>query len=160
MFGRILFVSLFFSSLFSITAHAAGAEAFPLSATSSDEFRKQAQDLRGQMGAGGKYASLSQADQSRVGKQLDRLQEIYDKRAAGGTVNNNDQVSLVNASEEINAVLSGNVDDKLVCEQVRKLGSNRTQKVCLTVAQRKAQQDESRKLMQERRPLGTSGSGL
>lgn len=76
------------------------------------------------------------------------------------SINNSDQVVLVNASEEINAVLSGDEDQKLVCEQVRKLGSNRTEKVCLTVAQRKAAREAAKADMHERRPLGTRGSGL
>ncbi len=142
-------------------AHAAAAsEVFTLTATSADDFRKQSQELRSEMAPGGKYATLSAADQARVGKQLDRLQAIYDKRAAGGSTSNKDQVVLVNATEEINAVLSGDEDDKLICEQVRKLGSNRTEKVCLTVAQRNAAREAAKADMRERRPLGTRGSGL
>ncbi len=140
--------------------HAATAEVFKLDATSSADFRTRADELRREMAPGGKYGQLSAADQARVGKQLDRLQEVYDKREAGKRINNSDQVVLVNASEEINAVLSGDEDQKLVCEQVRKLGSNRTEKVCLTVAQRKAAREAAKADMRERRPLGTRGSGL
>lgn len=152
-----------FSVLLAVTAplaaHAA-TEVFKLDATSAADFRVQADELRREMAPGGKYEKLTPADQARVGKQLDRLQAMYDKRAEGGSISNKDQVALVNASEEINAVLSGDEDQKMVCEQVRKLGSNRTEKVCLTVAQRKAAREAAKADMNERRPLGTRGSGL
>ena len=136
MMRKFLLVSILFVAMSSFATHASAPE-FALDATSAEDFRQQAQQLRSEMAAGGKYANLAPADQARVGKQLDRLQKLYDKRAAGGSVSNADQVALVNASEEINAALSGDEDQRMVCEQVRKLGSNRTEKVCLTVAQRK-----------------------
>lgn len=159
MMRKILLATVFLV-LGSFALHASATEVFKLDATSAEDFRQQAQQLRVEMAAGGKYAHLVPADQARVGKQLDRLQAIYDKRASGGSVSNLDQVALVNASEDINAALSGDEDQKMVCEQVRKLGSNRTEKVCLTVAQRNAAREAAKADMRERRPLGTKGSGL
>lgn len=160
MIRKFLLVSSLFVACSSFATHAANAAEFTLDATSADDFRQQAQALRAEMAAGGKYAHLSAADQARIGKQLDRLQAVYDKRADGGSTSNKDQVTLVNATEEINAALSGDEDQKLVCEQVRKLGSNRTEKVCLTIAQRNAAREAAKADMRERRPLGTRGSGL
>ena len=160
MMRKFLLVSVLFVAMSPVALHASAPAAFALDATSAEDFRQQAQALRTEMAAGGKYAKLSPSDQARVGKQLDRLQGIYDKRADGGSMSNLDQVALVNASEEINAVLSGDEDQKMVCEQVRKLGSNRTEKICLTVAQRNAAREAAKADMRERRPLGTKGSGL
>lgn len=143
----------------SLPAHAA-TEVFKLDATSADDFRRQADELRHEMAPGGKYGKLSSEDQARVGKQLDVLQSLYDKRQAREKFGKRDEVALVNASEEINAVLSGNEGDRLICEQVRTLGSNRVQKVCMTVAERRARNEAAKADLRERRPLGTSGSGL
>lgn len=156
---RKILLSVLLAVIAPLAAHAA-TEVFKLDATSAADFRAQADELRREMAPGGKYEKLTPVEQARVGKQLDRLQVMYDKRADGDSISNSDQIVLVNASEEINAVLSGDEDQKLVCEQVRKLGSNRTEKVCLTVAQRKAAREAAKADMNERRPLGTKGSGL
>ncbi len=135
---------LVFSSILA-SGLAVAAEPMPLSATSAAEFRQQAAQIRQDMQPGGQYAKVSTDGQTRVGKQLDVLQKLYDNRAEGKSFKKSDEVKLVNASEEINAILSGREDDRLVCEQVRKLGSNRTEKVCMTVAERRARQDEAKK---------------
>lgn len=156
----ILASSLALVSGFCASSAFAASQPFPLDATSASEFRKQAEDLRHEMHAGGKYAQLTVDNQKRVDKQLDVLQELYDKREVRANFGKKDEIALVNASEEINAVLSGNDDDRLICEQVRTLGSNRTQKVCMTVAERRARNDAAKSDLRERRPLGTKGSGL
>jgi len=141
---RSALITFAFSTIFA-SASVFANQAFTLSATSAEEFRQQSRELQEQMRPGGKYANLSSADQIRVTRQLERLQELYDNRAAGKSFKRTDEVKLVNATEEINAVLTGNDDDRLVCEQERKLGTNRTQKVCMTVAERKARNEEARK---------------
>ncbi len=141
LFPRIALIAAFFSG------SVAFAEPFPLSAASADEFRQQAQTLRTSMQPGGQHANVTPANQERIGKQLDVLQKLYDDRAEGKKFRKADEVKLVNASEEINAILSGREDDRLVCEQVRTLGSNRTTKVCMTVAERRARQEEAKKDM-------------
>jgi hypothetical protein len=155
------------SSLFSILMFSAlvfsgavmGADPFTFSPTSPEEFQKQAQDLREQMKPGGQYAHLSVADQARVGKQLDSLQKLYNGRVAGKSFKSSDEVKLVNATEQINGILSGDESKRLVCEQVRRIGSNRSEKVCTTVAERNANRDEGRRVLHDRRPAGTLGSG-
>lgn len=138
-----LALSILVCSFVIAPASVVAKDAFDLSATSAEEFRKQADALRAEMNAQGKHASLSSADKSRIGKQLDNLQKLYDNRAAGKEFKRSDEAKLVNASEEINGILSGNEDDRLVCEQVRKLGTNRTERVCMTVAERNERREEA-----------------
>lgn len=126
-------------------------EAFDLSATSAAEFRQQADALRNELKAGGKYASLSPKDKEQIGKQLEVLQDLYDDREAGKRFGKRDEVKLVNASEEINGLLSGDEDDRLVCQQERRLGTNRTERVCMTVAERRERREEAAKELRNQR---------
>ena len=160
MFSRLILSSILMLGLCVPMAASAANVVFPLDATSAAEFRKQADELRRGMAQGGKYDKLSSEEQVRVGKQLDVLQGLYDKHQMRAKFGRKDELALINASEEINAVLSGNEDDRLICEQVRTIGSNRAQKVCMTVAERRARGDAARTDLRERRPLGTRGSGI
>ena len=136
MFYRsILAISL---ALAGITgAHAASdtKEAFPLNAESTDEFREQATTLRSEMDKG-KYEKLSTGDKKAIDKRLDQLDVLYVKRSTGANLNGDEAAALVNASSEINSLLKGNESDKLICEQVKILGSNRRTKVCMSAADR------------------------
>lgn len=65
-----------------------------------------------------------------------------------------DQVSpqvrtdIFNDQQQINLILSqGHEDSRMICRRERMTGSNFPQNVCMTVAQRRAQQLEGRKLL-------------
>lgn len=151
MYRSVFAVCLFVASFAPVDIHAASKEVFDLTATSAEEFRQQADALRNEMKAGGKYASVAPSDKEKIGKQLEVLQELYDDRAAGKRFGKKDEVRLVNASEEINGLLSGDTDDRLVCQQERRLGSNRTERVCLTVAERRELREEAAKDLRNQR---------
>lgn len=144
-------ISLFALVLAASTAFAAPAakEPFALKAESTAEFRAQAQTLRQEMQAG-RYANLKSKDKKRVDVQLDKLDALYVKRTSGGKIYDADAIALVNASSEINNILVGNDEDRLICEQVKTIGSNRVQKVCMTAAQRAERHAEAQRDLRER----------
>lgn len=149
---------MFYRSILAITlalagisgAHAASnsKEAFPLNAESTAQFREQAATLRSDMDKG-KYSELSSGEKKAIDKRLDELDALYVKRSTGAKIDGDDAMALVSASTEINAVLAGDSDQKLVCQYEKILGSNRRTKVCTTVEERerrhRADQDELRR---------------
>lgn len=136
MFCRsILAISLALAGSSAAYAATDAKEPFPLSAESTEEFREQATALRGEMDKG-EYDKLSNVDKRTINERLDQLDALYVKRGAGAKLDNNEAVTLINASSEINAVLRGNNSEKLVCERVKLVGSNRSNKVCMSVADR------------------------
>ena len=140
-------------------AHAASnsKEAFPLNAESTAQFREQAATLRTEMDKG-KYSDLSRGDKKAIDKRLVELDALYVKRSTGAKIKDADAIALVNASSEINSLLAGNGDEKLVCEQVKMVGSNRSTKVCMTSAAREARRREDQKEMRDSRIDGRSGN--
>ncbi len=117
-------------------AQGTGKDPFELTAHGAAEFRGQADALRDEMDTG-RYTELSERDKATVHAQLARLQAIYDKHARRERVDTIPHgIAVVNASEIINGVLAGDADDRLVCEQVKKAGSNRIEK-CATARERR-----------------------
>lgn len=139
-----------------VTAPVFASSPFAATASDAEEFRVQAAEVRSSMKPGGRFADVTAKDQELVGKQLDRLQEIYDKRGSK-PVTPRQQSVIVNATSEINALLTGDEDERVICEQVKKTGSNRPERVCQTVAQKKAIREESKKTLHESRPSGRMG---
>lgn len=159
MFRELILASLLVAGASLSGVAVAAPQPFPLNASPA-EFREQADVVRREMASGGKYAQLPAHDRQKVGKQLEVLQKLYDKRQGGASLNHRDEVTLVNATEEINALLSGNDDAKLVCEYERKLGSNRRERVCMTVAERRQAQDDARHQMRRALDSAEATKGL
>ena len=142
MFYRsILAVSLIFAGVSGAHAATDSKEAFPLNAESTEQFREQAATLRSDMEKG-KYSELASADKKTIDKRLDELDAMYVKRSTGAKMGGDDAMALVNASSEINALLAGDSDQRLVCEYEKVLGSNRRTKVCTTVEERERRNRE------------------
>ena len=52
-----------------------------------------------------------------------------------------DQIAVFNALEAIEAIVNQAEDERLVCERYKPVGSNRTQTMCKSVAQRRDEQE-------------------
>ena len=130
-------------------AATASKDPFPLSAKSTEEFREQASTLRAAMEKG-EFSDLSAGDRNAIDKLLVELDALYVRRSASGERAESVETAAINANSEINALLTGNNGEKLVCEQVKRVGSNRSTKVCATVAERDARRREAQKFILDR----------
>lgn len=120
-------------------AAAVETDPFPSTARSAEEFQAMADALRAQFASGGRYAALSATDRADVESDLSALQEMYDAHAQGQQVDRNlpKKIAAINAYSRINAKLGGDDDNRVICEQVKKVGSNRFGKYCATVRERR-----------------------
>lgn len=117
---------------------------FQLTARNAEEFRLQAAELRSQLQPSGSYAAVDAKGRASIETQLQRLQALYDRHEAGMRTDTlASQTDVVNAAEAINGVLAGDLGDRLICQQVKPLGSNRIQKVCQTLNDREHRHRES-----------------
>ena len=141
---RVFAISLLLAGFLAAPPSASAAapieiDPFPATARSADEFRERADALRTQLQAGGSHAALSAQDRSAIDEDLANLQQMYDKHAQGRRVDDDlkMKISATNAYSRINATLGGTSDDRVICEQVKKVGSNRFAKYCATVRERR-----------------------
>ncbi|WP_394002620.1 hypothetical protein ACF3M1_16860 [Luteimonas sp. WGS1318] len=102
--------------------------------------------------------ALLLAEQERVDAMLqgvDRVSELDERR----------QSELLNALASIQSIVAQAEDERMVCQRSKPIGSNRTQTVCKTVAQRRmereaAQQDMGRRNLDcSEAAMGLGGCG-
>lgn len=106
-------------------------------------FEEQAAKVRDGMAANGQYSGVGQADRHTVETELNKIRELLYRKGEAGSLNDRDQVDLANAQERVNAILTRNDGDRLVCTYERRSGSNFKYKSCMTVSQRDAERRRS-----------------
>lgn len=117
-----------------ILSHATGPE-WKIVTDTPQAFAKQAAEVRKEMGPRGEYGGISGNERSAVNADLDRIAALLRKRGAVSKLNDSEQVDLMNAQERINAVLTKNEGNRLICTLEPRTGTNFKQKVCRTQAE-------------------------
>lgn len=132
---------------FPVTGGASAAKGMPwkFAVDTPAAFAAQAADVRKEMGADGKYGAISVADRTAVEADLDKIDALVRKRGSADKLNDAEQVDLMNAQERINAVLTHNEGNRLICKMEPRTGSNFKMKVCMT----KHERDEIRRKSQQ-----------
>lgn len=84
---------------------------------------------------------------------LSEQTQVLDKlagKASTTELSEADQITVFNALETIEGIVNKAEDERMVCERVRQVGSNRSQTVCMTAADRRARQEAAAKGLGER----------
>lgn len=97
----------------------------------------------------GKYSRFDDAARARLYRAQDVIFAILSGGKALEQLSKDQQADLVNAVEEVKAVLAENERDKLQCWRERKTGTTMKVTRCETVAQRERLQQESRQWMDD-----------
>jgi len=112
---------------------------------SLDSFNVEAAKIREEMKSGGAYSHMQGSDKGRVEARLDEIQKLLSSHSGQGDLRPEEKVHLVNAQEEVNAILHHNDNNRLVCEHVAPVGSHVPVTTCRTygeiMEQHKADQD-------------------
>lgn len=116
---------------------------FELTVRGPDEFRGQAERVRASLAEGGSNAGLTEAQRGRVGELLDSIQALFDRHGSAQALDEGDRLVIVNAQNEINAILAHRADEQVTCEFVMRTGSHRRSKQCLTRKQREERRAEA-----------------
>ncbi len=122
------------------------------SADTPAAFEEQVEKVHEEMKGEGRYGDISAKDRTAVEADLNRIRDLLGRKGSAGALNDTDQVDLVNAQERVNAILTRNDGDRLVCTYERRSGSNFKYKNCVTVrdrdtARRKSQEGYQNELM-------------
>lgn len=108
-------------------------------------FDKQADGIRAQIGQGGRYQFIKDDEKRTVEQRLNSIAAILDKHADGSRINDAEKLQIVNAQEEVNAILAQRDSKRLVCERRAPTGSHRPVNTCRTYGEieqeRRATQD-------------------
>lgn len=86
----------------------------------------------------GTYARFEPAELDRMHRAQDRIFQMLNGVNDIDQLDADRQAELLNAIEEVKAVIAQNEDDRQICRREHKLGSTMKQTVCATVAERRA----------------------
>jgi hypothetical protein len=96
----------------------------------------------------GEYSRFSESDIRKMEAAQDRIFHILDGKTSIDQLNEGQKTDLSNALDQVKATLLANEDNRVICKIERKTGTNLTSRRCETVAQRKANSDEARRMME------------
>ena len=95
----------------------------PVVAQTLADFERQAAAVRDGMQAGGTYSYMREEDKQRVEQRLGEMQHLLEQHAAQAQLAQPDKVVLINAQEDLNALLLQNDNNRLECERGAHTGS-------------------------------------
>ncbi len=105
---------------------------------SLDEIRSQQTEIREDARAGrGIYENLSESQRAELFSKQDVALRLMEGKQAVGELNEPERIELFNQLEAIEALVNQAEDQRMVCQRVATIGTNRKQRVCKTVAQRR-----------------------
>lgn len=148
---RVLLAAVLSVGLMGLAAQAAAAEQAEavLTAQTKVSFDKQADGIRAQIGPGGRYQFIKDEEKHTVEQRLGAIAAILDKHADGSKVSADEKVQIVNAQEEVNAILAQRDSKRLVCERRAPTGSHRPVNTCRTYGEIEQERRATQDLMRQ-----------
>lgn len=125
--------------------HAAKQKSWNFAVDSPAEFEAQAAEIRQEMGTDGQYGAISVNDRKAVEADLERIEAILTSKDSMDRLNDQQKIDIVNAQERINAVLTKNDGNRLICTMEQRTGTKFKEKVCVTAKQREQIRDDAQK---------------
>jgi hypothetical protein len=110
-------------------------------------FDQEAAGVREGMRPGGVYVHMKAADKERVETGLGRMRKLLQDHAAQTELTQPEKIALLNAQEEVNAVLLHNDSNRLICEIGAPTGSRIRVKTCNTYGELMARQERDQHLL-------------
>lgn len=74
-------------------------------------------------------------------KAAEKMHQILQGKETVEELNQDERVALHNAQEQLNAILTGDEDERVVCRRERRLGTNIRRGICVTVAELREQRE-------------------
>lgn len=114
-------------------------------AETSEAFTAQAAAIRAEMNAGGRYEFITESEQKTVETRLDEISHALTQYGSTNAFPPAEQVAVLNAQEEINAILTRRDSQRLICERRAPVGSHLQKTECETYGAREAAKRNSEK---------------
>ena len=91
----------------------------------------------------GEYAHLSDDEKRTILRKQEAIYALIDGRESFDGLHEDDKRRLANAVEEVRALVAKAEDDRMICERVKVLGSNRPQNKCISVGERRRLREQA-----------------
>ncbi len=132
-----------------ITWAADGVIQKPVAADTPEKFTQTAEQVRKEMGAGGRYEFIRPDDKTKVNADLDSMAAMLQKSGSVGAMKEDEKVQLFNTQEHLNGMLTHSDRNRLVCENSAPTGSNLRRTTCMTVGEIELKRQRDQKGIQD-----------
>lgn len=146
--GLVLAIAVCGGFAESLAAKSAG-QTWKFTADTPEAFEQQAAKVREDMGQSGPYGGIGVADRNAVEADLDKMSELFKRKGSASALSDAEQVDLVNTQEHLNAILTRNDGNRLICTYEKRSGSNFKYKTCMTANERDDVRRRSREGFQD-----------
>lgn len=119
-----------------------------IKADNKDDFAAVVAAVHQQMLPGGHYEFTSKKDRADIDTQFSAMQALFDRYGTVAQMDENSKVQLFNEQQTVNALLTHNNSDRLICEHVAPLGSNIPKTICRTYGEVQREQRDSQHYLQ------------
>lgn len=106
-----------------------------VNASNRDAFETVSAWVRDQMREGGRYAHVTPTERTRVDTRLVEMEGLFQKYPAVDQMSDDDKLKMFNYQEEVNAILAHRDSERLICKNVKPIGSNIPVKQCMTAGE-------------------------
>lgn len=121
--------------------------------TRADLIRDQQEEIRREANAKrGRYRDMDKQTRARLLGEQDKVFALLDGKASSRDLSRQDQLALFNSLETISAIVNRAEDERMICERTRQTGTNVSQTICKTVAQRRAERERAANALPQRAP--------
>ncbi|RYD15700.1 MAG: hypothetical protein EOP90_07060 [Lysobacteraceae bacterium] len=106
-----------------------------VNANSQESFETVSAWVREQMSDGGRYSYVTASERTRVNQRLDQMSEIFRTTPAVDQMSDDVKMQMFNFQEEVNSILAKRDNERLVCKNVKPIGSNIPTRQCVTAGE-------------------------
>ena len=139
-----LFLSVALASLLATVLPGVSAS-IPATGADARQLLAEQREIREQLERPqGRYSRFDAATQARLKARQERIFALLEPGTALEQMNPREQMELLNAVEEVKAILADNADQRLECWREKKVGSQMSVTRCATVAEREQVREGAR----------------
>lgn len=93
----------------------------------------------------GNYAHFSDEERREIFARQDDVLAAIEGRQNVQDMSNDERVRLANALSAVDAAVNKAEDNRMICERIKPIGSNRPQNKCMTVGQRRKLREDAQR---------------
>jgi hypothetical protein len=125
-------------------ASSASAEDAGATASSPDQIRTAQGDLRKLVeSTSGKYSYFTDEDRKDILSRQDQALALIEGKTAIAELSSEERTALDKALADVRAAVARAEDNRLICERIKPVGSNRPENKCMTVGQRRKLREQA-----------------
>ena len=130
-----------------------------LNADTPDKFAVVADNIRKEMGQGGRYEYVKPDERKDVDKALEEITAIFTEYGSIAAMKQDSKIKLFNAQEVVNSILTRRDSDRVICKNETKVGSHIPVTNCHTYGQEEEARRGTKQQLDEWQRLGCINAG-